>query len=98
MPPHLLNYFEIKEYYQKEPKFNAVYSRNDSTNINDGAYVINLEELTSIGTYWIALYVNGNNRRSSYNAIYFDSFGVEYIPKETKRLRENKTKYNNKYL
>ena len=30
----------------------------------------------------IALYVNGNNRKASYDAIYFDSFGVEYIPKE----------------
>ena len=38
-------------------------------------YVINLDEF-KIGTYWIALYVNG------YNATYFDSFGVEHIPKE----------------
>ena len=30
----------------------------------------------------IAVYVNGNNRKASYDAIYFDSFGVEYIPKE----------------
>ena len=97
MPPHLLNYFEIKEYYQKEPKFNVVYSRNISPKINDGAYVINFEELTSIGMYWIALYVNGNNRRASYNAIYFDSFGAEYIPKETKKLRENKSIITNIY-
>ena len=27
MPPHFLNNFEIKKYYQKEPKFNGVYSR-----------------------------------------------------------------------
>ena len=37
----------------------------------------NLEDYKSIGTYWIALYVNGNNRRGSSNAIYFDSYGVE---------------------
>ena len=30
----------------------------------------------SIGTHWIALYVNGNN------LIYFESFGVEHISKE----------------
>ena len=29
----------------------------------------------SIGTHWIAFFVNGNN------AIYFDSFWVEYMPK-----------------
>ena len=43
--------------------------------IKDGAYVINLDEYVSIGTHWVALYVNSNN------IIYFDSFGVEHIPK-----------------
>ena len=30
--------------------------------------------------------MNGNNKRASYDAIYFDSFGVEHIPKETKKF------------
>ena len=38
----------------------------------------------------MALYVNGNNRRASYNAIYFDSFGVQPSSKETIRLIRNK--------
>ena len=46
--------------------------------IKDGAYVINLDEYSDIGTHWIALYVNNND------ITYFDSFGVEHIPKETK--------------
>ena len=50
----------------------------------DESYVINHDEYRSIGTHWTALYVNGNNRRESYNAIYFDSVGVKYIPKEIK--------------
>ena len=29
MPPNLLNNFEIQKYYQNEPKFNGVYSRNN---------------------------------------------------------------------
>ena len=29
MPPHPLTNFEIQKYYQNEPKFNAVYSRNN---------------------------------------------------------------------
>ena len=76
MSPYPLTNFEIQNYYQNEPKFNGVYSRNNLPKIKDGAYVINLDEFESIGTYWIALYVNGNN------IIYFDSFGVEHIPKE----------------
>ena len=28
MPPHSLRNFEIQKYYQNEPRFNGVYSRN----------------------------------------------------------------------
>ena len=38
--------------------------------------LINFDEYESIGTHWIALYVNGEN------VTYFDSFGVEHIRKE----------------
>ena len=31
MPSHPLTNFEIKMYYQNEPKFNGVYSRNKFT-------------------------------------------------------------------
>ena len=74
MLPHLLRNFEIQKYYPNESKFNSVFSRNKK--IKDVAYVINLDEFKSIGTHWIALYVNGNN------IIYFDSFEVEHIIKE----------------
>ena len=43
----------------------------------DGTYVINLDEYSDIGTYWIALYALNN-------VTYFDSFGVEHIPKQIK--------------
>ena len=76
------NKFEIQKYYQNKPKFNSVYSRNNSPKTKDGAYVINLDEYNSIRTHWIALYVNANNRKTSYDAIYFDNFGDEHIPKE----------------
>ena len=76
MLPHSLTSFEIKKYYQNEPKFDGVYSRNNLPKIKNGVYVINLDVYKSIGTHWIALYVNGNN------VIYFDSFGVEHISKE----------------
>ena len=45
------------KYYQKEPRFNGVYSRNKlPKNIKDGAYVINLDEYADVGTHWIALF------------------------------------------
>ena len=48
-----------------------------------GAYVINLDEYKSIGTYWIAFYVNNNNNNNNDNNVtYFDSIGVEHIPKK----------------
>ena len=76
-PAHPLTNFEIQEYYQNEPRFNGVFSRDNLSNtIKNGAYVINLDEYHDIGTHWVALYVNNNI------VTYFDSFGVEHIPKE----------------
>ena len=46
--------FEKQKYYQSEPKFNGVYSRNELPKIKDGAYITNLDEYKSIGTHWIA--------------------------------------------
>ena len=45
MSPHPLTNFEIKEYYESEPRFNGVYSRgNLPETIKSQAYVINLDE------------------------------------------------------
>ena len=79
MPPHPLTNFEIQKYYQNEPRFNGVYSRDNLTETKDGAYVINLDEYSNAGTHWVALYAINNN-----NVTYFVSFGVEHIPKEIK--------------
>ena len=81
MPDHPLANFEIQRYYQNEPKFNGVFSRNNLPKIKHGANLINLDAFKSIGAHWTALYVNGNNRKASYDAIYFDSFVGEYIQK-----------------
>ena len=64
--------------YQNKPRFNGVYLRDNLPKIKDGAYIINLDEYSDIGTHWVALYVQNNN------VTYFDSFGVEHIPKEIK--------------
>ena len=52
--------------------------------IKDEAHVINLDAYSDIGTHWIALYVN------SKTVTYFDSFGVEQIPKEIEIFISNK--------
>ena len=40
MPPHPLSNLEIQKYYQNEPRFNGVYSRNNLTEkIKAGAYI-----------------------------------------------------------
>ena len=85
MPFHPLANIEINEYYKNEPRFNGVYSRNNLPKIiKKGAYVINLDEYANIGTHWIALFV-----KPKYT-VYFDSFGVEHIPKEIKKFIGNR--------
>ena len=37
MLPHPLTNFEMQKYYQIEPKFSAVYSRNTLPKIKDGS-------------------------------------------------------------
>ena len=91
MPPHPLTNFEIQKYYQNETKFNGVYSRNNLSKAKDGTYVIKLDEYKSIGTHWIALYLNAGN------VTYFDSFGVEHVLKEIKRFIGNKNIIANIY-
>ena len=44
MLSHPLVNFEIQKYYQNEPKFNGVYSRNNLSKIKDGAHIINPDE------------------------------------------------------
>ena len=72
-----------------EPIFNGVYSRDNLLERSfdekkDGAYVINFDEYSDIGTHWFALYVINND------VTYFDSFGVEHIPKEIRTFINNK--------
>ena len=73
------NKFEIEKYYQNESRFIGVYLRKDLPKIKDGTYFINLDEYKSKGIHWISLDANLEN------VTYFDSFGVEHIPKEIKK-------------
>ena len=85
LPFHPLTNIEISEYYKNELRFHGVYSRNNLPNkIKNGAYVINLDEYENTGTHWVSLFVKANE------VIYFDSFGVEHIPKEINKFIRSK--------
>ena len=68
MLPHPLTNFEIQKYYHNQPRFNGAYSRDNLPKIKDGAYILNLDQYSDIGTHWIALYVLNND------VAYFDRF------------------------
>ena len=90
--PYPLTNFEIQEYYQNEPRFNGVFSRDNLPNtIKNGAYVVNLDEYRGNGTHWVALCVNNKT------IIYFDSFGVENIPNEIMKFINCKNIITNIY-
>ena len=65
--------------------FNGDYSRDNlRKTIKNGTYVISLDEYADADTHWIALYVKDNE------VVYFDSFGVEHVPKEIKKFIRHK--------
>ena len=85
--------FEIKDYYEKELRFNGVYSRDNlPKTIKNGAYVVNLDEYADVGTHWIGLSLKNNK------VIYFDSFGVEHVPKEIKKIIVHKNIKTNIFI
>ena len=89
LPFHALTNIEISEYYKNEPRFNGVYSRNNLPNkLKKGAYVITLDEYENTGTHWVSLFV-----KTKYT-VYFESFGVEHIPKDINKFNNNDIKSN----
>ena len=76
MSSYPLANFEIQKYYEKESRFNGVYSRDNLPKIKDGANVINLDQHSDIGTHWVFLWIDNNN-----NVTYFDFFWVEHNTK-----------------
>ena len=52
--------------------------------MKNGVYVINLDHSENTGTHWIVIFMKFNK------IVYFDSFGVEYIPREKMERIKNK--------
>ena len=84
-PSHLLTNIEINKYYQDEARFSVFYSRNNLPKIKDGAYVISFDKNESVGTHWIAFYMETSNYST-----YFENFDVKHIPKKIKTFLGNR--------
>ena len=83
-PLNPLNNIEITNYFNDEPIFNGVFSRNNLPRIKDGGYVINLDDKNSNAAHWVSLFIDRNT------TVYFDSFGIEYIPQEVFNIIKDK--------
>ena len=85
IPPHPSKNFKIQKYYENEPWSNGVFSKDNLLKtIKNGAYVINFDEDTDVGTHWIASFCR------KIEIVYLNSFGVEHVPEEIKELIRNK--------
>ena len=81
MPSHPLTNFEIKRYYQHEPRSDGFHSRNTLSIIWYGVYVSDLNEYAN---HYVAIYLK------NHKVTYFDSFSVEDISEEIKNIICNK--------
>ena len=63
----------------------CAFSRNNLPRIKHGTYVINLNNKKSKGTHWVSLLIDRNT------AVYFDSFGIEYISQEVLNKLKDKS-------
>ena len=67
VPLNPLSNIEITEYFNYEPRFHGVFSRNNLSIIKDGTYVMNLDDKKSKGTHRVLSFIDRNI------AEYFDS-------------------------
>ena len=52
------------------------------------AYIINLDHSKNTGTHWVVLFSKKDE------VIYFDRFGVEFLPREIKKFKDENIKTN----
>ena len=91
VPLHLLSNIRITNYFNYEPRFNAVILKNNLLRIKDEVYVINLNDKNSKGTHWVSLFIDRNT------AAYFDSFRIEYINQEVLNKIKDKSIIHNRF-
>ena len=100
--PHLLTNFEIQAYYQNEPRFNGVFSRDNLPNTIRSHELRSKELGSAVGSAIKngAYVINLDECRdigthwvalyvNNKTVTYFDSFGIEHISKEIMKLIES---------
>ena len=84
-----MNKIEVTNYFNFELRFNGTFSRNNLPRIKDGANVINFDTKKRKVTHWVSLFIDLNL------AVYFDSFGIAYIPlKVLNKIKEKSVTHN----
>ena len=76
---------ELTKYFSYKPRFDDVFSNNNLLRVKYGTYVKSIDDKKSNETHRVSLFIDKNT------AVYFDSFGIEYIPQEI--LNKIKDKY-----
>ena len=66
----------VSKYFNYEPRFTEAFSPVNLRRREYGTHVINLDNNQSKGMNWVSLFIDTNI------AVYFDSFGIEYILQE----------------
>ena len=80
---------EITNYFNCKPRFNGVFSRKNLPRIKNRAYSINLDDKNNEGTHWVSFFLDRDT------GVYFDSFGIEYIPQEVlNKIRDKSITHN----
>ena len=77
------------KYFNYDPRFIGVFKRDNLPTIKDGVYVIYFHVKKSKRTHWVSLFIDRNM------AVYFDSFGIEYIQQEVlNKIKDNSIIHN----
>ena len=76
---------EITKHFNYKPRFIGVFSRDNLLRIQYGVYFRNLEVKQRKGNHWVSLFIDKKTD------VYFDSFGIEYIPQEVLSKTKDKS-------
>ena len=86
--PSFKQYWDTN-YFYTEPRFDEIFLRNNLPTTKDGAYVTNFDDKNGKGRHWFSQVIDRNA------AVYFYSFGIEYIPQEAlNKFKDKSTTYN----
>ena len=81
---HTSNNIKITKYASYEPLFNSFFQEITYLKYKI-EFLLQISMKKSIGTHWTSLFIDKNT------VIYFDSFGIKYIPQEVSNKIKNQS-------